>query len=515
MTSLEPSPSSPNAPHIIAHPATQIAILILAAVVAGLRLWTADFLDDAYITFQYARNIADGHGFIFTERYPTWGTTTPLFTLVLAFFGALGLPIPATAFALDVIALILQAVFVWMILDALDARPWAALAILLIQSAWSLPISLPGMEYGLYAALCLGAIAGIIRGSWVMAALCAALAAVTRPDGALIWLISAAAWLAHTRGKVKPALVIPAAGVIPSLWYGFALLAFRRMTPQTLDTRRFEATIWGSFWDYWRNNFFTPSEWVLIIIPAAVGFVLAARVNRRAMWLGIFFAAYTAMYSLVGLPALSTYFCPLSVTALAGVALAFVLGGRLIVEKYPMKSILPALLIYFSLLFVTLIGTIQMSNFARQFFFKYRTLTTKLDSYRGIGTWLAAATPPGTTFAANEIGALAWFSGRDLIEVGGLVNPEGLAHMKEDKTREIVTAARPDLIILPASFADGLFADDAGKQWLDQEYEALALVENDEGQTVGLWRRRDFEAGADWAARRDVLKQALDQFAKK
>lgn len=495
---------------LIAHPAAQIAFLVLAVIIGGLRLWTADFLDDAYITFQYARNIAEGQGFIFTERYPTWGTTTPLFTLVLALFGAIGLPIPATAFVLDIAALILQAVFVWMIFDALGVRAWAAPAILFMQAMWSLPVSLPGMEYGLYAALCLGALAGVIRGAWVMAAVCAALAAVTRPDGALIWLISAAAWLFHTRGRARPALVIAAAGVLPALWYGFALAAFGRLTPQTLATRRFEATIWGSFWDYWQNNYFKPTEWVLIIIPAAAGFVLAARANRRAVWLGIFFAAYTAMYSLVGLPALSTYFCPVSLTAMAGVALAFVLGGKLILEKFPRKNALPIALVYFVMMAVVLIGTVRMSNFARIFFFKYRTLFTKLDAYRAIGAWLAEETPPGTTFAANEIGAMAWFSRRDLIEVGGLVNPDGLDLMKQGAMREIVTASRPDLLILPASFSAGLFSGEAGRQWLEAEYDILLMVDNDEGQTVGLWRRRDFQPSADWSRRHAVLTQRLD-----
>ena len=41
-------------------------------------------VDDAYITFRYARNIASGVGFVYNAGDPVLGTTTPAYALLLA-----------------------------------------------------------------------------------------------------------------------------------------------------------------------------------------------------------------------------------------------------------------------------------------------------------------------------------------------------------------------------------------------------------------------------------------------
>jgi hypothetical protein len=41
-------------------------------------------IDDAYITFRYARNLAEGIGLVYNPCEHVLGTTTPLFSLVLA-----------------------------------------------------------------------------------------------------------------------------------------------------------------------------------------------------------------------------------------------------------------------------------------------------------------------------------------------------------------------------------------------------------------------------------------------
>jgi len=41
-------------------------------------------LDDAWIHFQFARNVASGHGFAFNPDVPMAGSTAPLWTLLLA-----------------------------------------------------------------------------------------------------------------------------------------------------------------------------------------------------------------------------------------------------------------------------------------------------------------------------------------------------------------------------------------------------------------------------------------------
>lgn len=90
----------------VAPPGTRggwIPLLVAGAFLMGLA-WRLDFLcDDAYISFRYARNLADGHGFRFNPGdAPVEGFTNLLWVLYLAPFEALGLPIEIVARATSV-----------------------------------------------------------------------------------------------------------------------------------------------------------------------------------------------------------------------------------------------------------------------------------------------------------------------------------------------------------------------------------------------------------------------------
>ena len=46
--------------------------------------YTHYIAEDAFITFQFSRRIAEGMGFVYNPGQPIYGTTTPFFTLLLA-----------------------------------------------------------------------------------------------------------------------------------------------------------------------------------------------------------------------------------------------------------------------------------------------------------------------------------------------------------------------------------------------------------------------------------------------
>src|SRR5690606_8741405 len=65
-----------------------VLFLAAAAGLLGL-LWLRFYqppntVDDAYITFRYARNIATGVGFVYNPGERVLGTTTPAYALLLA-----------------------------------------------------------------------------------------------------------------------------------------------------------------------------------------------------------------------------------------------------------------------------------------------------------------------------------------------------------------------------------------------------------------------------------------------
>lgn len=64
-------------------PAVVVIVVGLGARLAWLAATHYTF-EDAFITFQFARRIATGHGFVYNIGEPIYGTTTPLFALLLA-----------------------------------------------------------------------------------------------------------------------------------------------------------------------------------------------------------------------------------------------------------------------------------------------------------------------------------------------------------------------------------------------------------------------------------------------
>lgn len=71
------------------------ALLALLLVAAAAMAWLAvQQLDDVYILYRYARNVANGAGYVFNPGERVEGVTCFLWTLVLAPFSALGLSLP-------------------------------------------------------------------------------------------------------------------------------------------------------------------------------------------------------------------------------------------------------------------------------------------------------------------------------------------------------------------------------------------------------------------------------------
>jgi arabinofuranosyltransferase len=145
------------------------AVLALAGVAVFLRaqlglagnLWGVP-LDDAYIHFRFAQNLAAGHGFSFNPDHPVPGSTSPLWVLLLAGAAVLGTPLWLAAKVYGVLFLAVAAVLAWRLALQLTGAPVLALATGALTALdgrllWAAP---SGMEVTLFAALSLAALLG-------------------------------------------------------------------------------------------------------------------------------------------------------------------------------------------------------------------------------------------------------------------------------------------------------------------------------------------------------------------
>lgn len=158
--------------------------------------------DDAFISFRYARNLADGHGLVFNpglERVE--GYTNFLWVLILAGFCRLGMAPPQAA---DVLSVALSiALFAMVVRYCLTNRPpgvhaaWAIVPAALLAANRSFAVwSTGGLETRLFELLVVAGVlctmremkqarAGSLRALPISALLFAG-ACLTRPDGLLI-----------------------------------------------------------------------------------------------------------------------------------------------------------------------------------------------------------------------------------------------------------------------------------------------------------------------------------------
>jgi hypothetical protein len=240
--------------------------LLGAAFVAFLaHAWHYAFLtDDAYISFHYAQNLAEGAGLVFNPGERVEGYTNFSWVLVLAAFDLLGLRPHLVATPLSLLA----TAALWWVAVAFAARHaprghagFAAafvgvgLALTPSVAVWSTS----GLETRVFELLVL---AGVVRlvfedgrlsaghTPWPLASLLLGLACLTRPDSLLIAacvLTLAALWRpAQWRGRlhwaVTSALVI---GLLVGGHFAFRIAYYGDWLPNTYYAKVEGARLWG------------------------------------------------------------------------------------------------------------------------------------------------------------------------------------------------------------------------------------------------------------------------------
>ena len=226
-------------------PVLAAALLVLLAV-AALFPYRHFAGDDAYITFRFARNLAEGGGFAFNAGTPTYGSTAPLWVFLIAGLHKLGLDVPDAAHLMNwifaVADILLFFRLAWLYLESRTAA-WIA-TLLLLADPWFIRWSISGMENALALALLMGMLlsqlqlrnSGLVN--W-LAPLLAALAGLCRPEMTLLSGLLVLDNLLLERRRLLANLVAAciAYGVIFIPWLWYALSVFHSPIPNTITAK--------------------------------------------------------------------------------------------------------------------------------------------------------------------------------------------------------------------------------------------------------------------------------------
>ncbi len=488
-----------------------VIVVILVALISGLLMLsqgasTSDgqrtlALDDSYIHLQYAWQAAQGHFLQYnTGDAPTTGATSLLYMLLVAAGFWLGISKDAmppalliAGLALFMLAAALLADLARRAADALiDRRPFAArpepvfppwsaglvAGFVFATSGWIAWVFLSGMETGLLIALVIAALWAFQTDHVRLMALLAALAALTRPEAALLGGMLLVAQIIRDPGEFNDrrrralwaCLPLAAVLVVP---------AISLLLTGTLAASGLQAKSWFTVVPLYLNDVVAAVAMAALMLlfplfggpaldgrwhafPLAVAFALIGmlllwrrgrvREKRLALiclgWWGIGTVATATLqtaawhhyrYQTPFYPAL---ILPLAITLTALVGdLARTLqqrtGSRLTVRLVGLIG-LAALAFW---------AVYTLSDFGAAY-----ALDTNTTARQQIvlATWIRENTPEDSLLAVHDVGAIRFFGGRDTLDVVGLTTA-GMALVGGNGPGAIYEAletARPDYYVV-------------------------------------------------------------------
>jgi hypothetical protein len=501
---------------------TGLGLGLIVLVVAALYCWTLLSasegrpiapLDDTYIHFQYARQIARGHPWQYNDGDPrSTGATSPLYPFVLAagyVLGFTGERLAWFALALGILSLALSTWLIYRItrslLEGVSQRdtalvrwtPTGAAVLFVLTGAiqWAF---MSGMESGLFTLFVLAALDAVVASPEAApahrAAFWVAMAALTRPEGlvlaGVLWLVTVGQSLSrhqagHGPGRFRSlfqevwpislAVLIGASSFLINLALTGSPIATGAQAKSWLGNVPFRpGDILGSILGGYRIVmerftigplasrpwFLTPGV-LLLAIAGWLALLRQRKWSQLALTLGWFFLGVLATASLITVTwQVGRYQVPfLAVLApLAALGLVTCTSGLPKRWRGPIVVGLAS-----ALLAGTLISTLQARSLYQ------RSAYTVKGQHLAIADWIRHNLPAKTLVGVHDTGAIRYVGQRPTYDMIGLTT-QGAAtawrhgagaifeRLERSPVRPDYFATYPDVISLPYLVATDLFA---------------------------------------------------------
>ncbi|MFH0795164.1 MAG: hypothetical protein V2A74_14160 [bacterium] len=468
------------------------------------------FLDDAYITFRYVERLAAGKGFTFNDGMAVLGTTTPLWTLLLALCRVAGMSLVFSVALLTCLSAAWLCLSTLSILEHFGHRVLGYLAgpALLVCVYW-LWAFLIGMETVLTVAVTVAIMERIVRRDYRGVGLLGTLACLVRPEGVVIALLGlgCAAW--EDRRGFKREIAIFALTLMP--WVLYAFLVFGSPLPHSIAAKQVAhpagfahvlASTWGLIWE--------ESFGVLETLLALVGILAVVKRRRRAWVFPVWIAAYSLGLASSGIMVFAWYLSPLIavlwILGLLGAGYAADCAGEhLEKSKHEPFGLKPRQMAAFLQVAIIVAVVAQSSGFWRRNWREFpQAFTSKETLYLAIADGLRPKLPQGTKVFVGEVGVFAYALPQcEILDSSGINTPEILkirietmnasgAESSDDAPQWVLSVLRemkPDVIISIVSLIGGEAL--LSRPDLAKDYELVQGYNSDWGEVVVL-KRKDF-----------------------
>jgi hypothetical protein len=469
-----------------------VAFFLRAQLALAGNLWGVP-LDDAYIHFRFAQNLAAGHGFSFNPDHPVPGSTSPLWVVLLAGAAVLGTPFWLAAKVYGVLFGAVAAVLAWRLALRLTGAPIAALATGALTALdgrllWAAP---SGMEVTLFAALSLAAFlarpttqakgdpprarrprvprprhgAGrqaplayrlppIAYRLLLVAALCG-LATLTRPEGYLLAVVLGVDVYRRTHPSAATIVVAIALYLALVLPYNvFALATTGHPLPTTFYAKAGTLgpqTLPLALQYVWGLAIYTVLSNAAVLVLAPIGAVVLWRTGAEARAVVAWPVALLLVQAL--LSPLLYHFVRYAMPLDPFFALWAIVGiGRL--TRPPAgagawRAALPPLAL-------VVLSVLTLNTWASLYALSVQNID---DVQVALGRWVRGHVPPGVPVATHDVGAIGYLSNHPVVDTEGLITPPFIALKREQplarRARDVYAEIKRDgaryLIIFPSA----------------------------------------------------------------
>jgi hypothetical protein len=442
------------------------AEVVVPLLAVGVRLIPGPrTIDDAYITFRYARNLLDGHGLVYNSGEAVLGTTTPLFALILS---ALGLPFGGSEAPFPEIALVVSAVadaVTAFLLIRMGSRlgsgaAGAAAALIWAVHPWSVTFAIGGMETSLFVALLSATFYLHLARQPILAAGVGGLALITRPD-ALIFLAPIfldRLWVTLRKRDKGPPIgwqEAAAFGAPVGLWIAFSTLTYDSPIPHSLFAKAVAYELPANAGIIrLMQHYATPfmwheilgSTWIavgLILFPVlfALGFLMAIRTTARAWPIFAYPLTYLLAYSIANPLLFRWYLVPPMPLYLLGILLGGARISRDLKYWYPL-----ALLTVLGLIGAAGAWTIRPDHGPTRPAPEMAFIELEL-LYKQAAQIVSDEIQPGDVLAAADIGTLGYNSPGEILDLLGLISPKSSDYYPLPSSDYVINFAVPSELV--------------------------------------------------------------------
>ena len=451
-----------------------LAGLVLGALAFRITwiIYTNHTFEDAFITFQYAKRLANGDGFVYNVGERVYGTTTPLFTLMLA--GWLRLfpnSVVTGARLFSFLAVIGTFACTYMTLQKIQSTRSQQFAVLLLISIWPkfLELDTGGMETALGISLMAASWCAFSNGKISLAGVLAGLLLWLRID--LILWIAALAAILLTNDYRKSIRILLIAGLTYLPWMLFATAYFGTPIPHTIVAKQVAYAHYDhiQFWyhlkaviqkltplvsyDYWSQS--SPMVIFLTVVMIIMSTWQAVRTRKN---LTLFSLSSFALLNIIFLVfSQATFFHRYvamilwAILVFWGLALGHVWDYCALRSHY--RSLYTGVL-FLGAIFIFALGWQGARQVKEAQTFRHEA------SLKSIGLWLNKNTPLNSTVQLEPLGYIGYFADRTMRDVVGLVTPQVTSLKRQGIVDPVyyIPVLHPDFVVVPCDDALRWFA---------------------------------------------------------